>query len=180
MIEIKPKQLKIVHKPPYLPCVYFQVPLNADLNDVKALEGKELDGYVLTLKKKKNKSLTANAYMWQLAKKIAIKVGITEDDVYRKAVREVGAYIEMVVRSEETETASKLWEKNGIGWFAEPYHHGQGTTVLRFYQGSSVYDGEQMRRLIDYIVDEAKEQGIDTMTTTEKERLIQLWGEKVT
>lgn len=180
MIEIKPKQLKIVHKPPYPPCVYFQVPLNADLNDVKALEGKELNGYVLTLKKKKNKSLTANAYMWQLAKKIAIKVGITEDDVYRKAVREVGAYIEMVVRSEEAETASKLWEKNGIGWFAEPYHHGQGTTVLRFYQGSSVYDGEQMRRLIDYIVDEAKEQGIDTMTTTEKERLIQLWGEKVT
>lgn len=179
-MEIRPIQLKIVEKPMHLACIYFQVPLNADLNEVKALEGKELDGYVLTLKKKKNKSLTANAYMWQLAKKIAIKVDITEDDVYRKAVREVGAYIEMVVRSDEAETASKLWEKNGIGWFAEPYHHGQGTTVLRFYQGSSVYDGEQMRRLIDYIVDEAKDLGIDTMSSTEKERLIQLWGQKVT
>ena len=86
----------------------------------------------------------------------------------------------MVVRTDEAETASMLWEKNGIGWFAEPYHHGQGTTVLRFYQGSSVYDGEQMRRLIDYVVDEAKDLGIDTMSSTEKERLIQLWGQKVT
>ena len=180
MIELNPIQVKTVHKPPYLPCVYFQVPLKADLNEVKALEGKELDGYVLTLKKKKNKSLTANAYMWQLAKKIAKKVGVTEDDVYRKAVREVGAYIDMVVRTDEAETAAKLWEKNGIGWFAEPYHHRQGTTVLRFYQGSSVYDGEQMRQLIDYIVYEAEDLGIDTMSSTEKERLIQLWGEKVT
>lgn len=180
MIEIKPKQVKIVHKPPYLPCVYFQVPLNEAINDFKKLEGKQLDGYVLTLKKPKNKSLTANAYMWQLCGKMAKAIGVTKDDVYKEAVREVGAYIEMVVRSEEADKAAELWETNGIGWFAEPYHKGEGTMVLRFYQGSSVYDGEQMNRLINHVVDEAKHLGIDVISTTEKERLIQLWEQKGT
>lgn len=175
MIELKPKQVKIVHRPPNLPCVYFQVPLSADLNDIKALEGKTLDGYILTVKKAKKKSLTANAYMWQLCEKIARKIGATKDDVYRMAVREVGAFYDMVIRSEDAEAAASVWGSKGIGWFAESHYESNGTTVLRFYQGSSVYDTEQMRRLIDYVVSEAKSLNIETMSTTEIERLKQLW-----
>lgn len=180
MIELKPIRLKIVHKPQYLPCVYFQVPLNANLNEVKALEDKELDGYVLTLKKPKNKSLTANAYMWQLCEKIAKKTETTKEDIYRQSIREVGAFTDGVFRSSDVDGVCENWSKNGIGWFAEPNGVFGESIAVRLYQGSSTYDEEQMRRLIDHVVDEAKEQGIDTMSSTEKERLIQLWGEKVT
>lgn len=178
-MEINVQKLKVVHKPPSPPCIWFQTAQNDVLNDFYKLEDKSLDGYVLTLKKPRKKSLTANSYMWQLADKIAKKIGVTKNDVYMKAVKEVGAYVEMAVRDEDIDEAAKLWETNGIGWFVEPYHKGTGMTLLRFYQGSSVYDGEQMRRLIDYIVDEAKNLHIETMTTAEIERLKQLWQETV-
>ena len=180
MIEIKPKQLKIVHKPPYLPCIYFQVPLNDDLNDFKQLEDKELDGYVLTLKKHKNKSLNANAYMWVLCDKIAKKLNIAKEDVYRKAVREVGEFMDVLVEAGKEESFEKAWCKNGLGWFCETMMVRREHTVYRCYSGSSEYDGEQLQRLIDYIVDECTDLKIETMTPLEIERLMQLWGQKVT
>lgn len=180
MIETKIKQVAVRHSPPDLPVLYIQLPQNYDYSDLKKLEGEELDKYVLTLKKQKNKSLTANNYMWQLCDKIAKKTKVTKEDIYRQAVREVGAFMDMVVRTSDAEQAAKLWATNGIGWFAEEHFKGNGTTVLRFYQGSSVYDGEQMRYLIDYVVDAAQEQGIETMTPNEIERLKQLWDAKVT
>lgn len=174
-MESRVERLRVVHTPPQQPCIWFQVSSGESLNDFCKLNDKNLDGYILTLKKPRKKSLTANSYMWQLADKIARKINATKNDVYKKAVREVGAYVEMAVRDEDIDNAVRLWETNGIGWFAEPYHKGRGLTMLRFYQGSSVYDGEQMKRLIDYIVDEAKNLHIETMSTTEIERLKQLW-----
>ena len=47
---------------------------------------------------------------------------------------------------------------------------------MRLYKGSSIYDREEMRYLIDYIVDEAHYLGIETMTPDEIERLKILWG----
>lgn len=43
------------------------------------------------------------------------------------------------------------------------------------YYGSSVYDKAQMARLIDIVVDECKEQGIETMTPEELARLTEEW-----
>lgn len=180
MIEIKPKQLKIVNEPPYLPCIYFQVPLNDDINDFKQLEGKELDGYVLTLKKKKNKSQNANSYMWVLCRKLAEKVSkggskVSENDIYRQAIREVGLYTESQVKAGEEKEFEKAWEKNGLGWFCELIRSTRDFTYYRSYIGSSLYDAERLGRVIDYIVDECKYHKVDTMTPLEIERLIQLW-----
>lgn len=176
MIEIKPKQLKIVHKPPYLPCIYFQVPLNEALNDFKQLEDKSLDGYVLTLKKEKKKSLNINNYMWQLCDKIAQKIKSTKEDVYRQAIREKGVWFDTSCDTEDADDLCKMWERNGVGWFAEPILIGRKTADIRLYKGSSVYNGAEMNRLVDYIVDAAKEQGIETMTPTEILKLKQLWN----
>lgn len=179
-MEIRPKQLKIVHKPPYLPCIYFQVPLNDDINDFKQLEDKELDGYVLTLKKPKNKSLNANAYMWVLCDKIAKKLNIAKEDVYRKAVREVGEFMDIMIEAGKENEFEKAWSKNGLGWFCETMMVRREHTVYRCYSGSSEYDAEQLRRLVDYVVEEAKELKIPVETPLEIERLINLWQQKAT
>lgn len=174
-MEAKVKKLKIVHKPPSLPCIWFQVPLSEVLNDFSALEGKTLDGYTLELKKRRNKSLTANAYMWQLCEKIAKKTGITKDDVYREAIRHVGVFIDIDLKKEDAKDMIRMWGDKGIGWFAEIHGESNRYVGVRFYQGSKDYTGEQMRRLIDYVVSEAQDLKIETMTPNEIERLKQLW-----
>lgn len=181
MIEIKPKQLKIVQKPPYLPCIYFQVPLIEALNDFKKLEDKSLDGYVLTLKKQKKKSLNINNYLWVLCGKIAEKMSkedkkITKEDVYRKAIREVGVWFDGKYDAKDVDDICKTWESNGLGWFAEPILIGAEEAEIRLYKGSSVYNGSEMNRLVDYVVEDAKEQGIETMTPNEILKLKQLWN----
>ena len=180
-METKVKKIKIIHRPPSLPCIWFQVPSSEALNDFSALEEENLDGYTLELKKRRNKSLTANAYMWQLCEKIAKKTGVTKDDIYRKAVRDVGVFTEGVFRSEDIENIERTWGKGHIGWFVERYDNiNSPMAAVRLYHGSSLYDGEQMRRLVDYVVSEAKDLKIDTMTPAEIERLKQLWSESGT
>ena len=180
-MEIRPKQLKIVYKPPYLPCIYFQVHLSDDLNDFKQLEDKELDGYVLTLKKpKKEKSQDANSYMWVLCRKLAAKLStdkekIYENDIYRQAIREAGFYTTSEIRAGEEAEFEKAWEKRGLGWFCELIRTTREYTYYRSYMGSSSYDSERLGRVIDYLVDECKYHKVDTMTPLEIERLLNLW-----
>ena len=157
------------------------MPLVEALNDFKKLEDKQLDGYVLTVKKQKKKSLNANNYMWQLCDKIAKKMSnedekFTKNDVYRHAIREVGKWVDTSCDSEDVEELCKSWESNGLGWVAEPILIGRKTADIRLYKGSSVYNGSEMNRLVDYIVGSAKEQGIQTMTPNEILKLKQLWN----
>lgn len=176
MIEFKINKLAVRWAPPSLPVLWLQVKVTDAINDIKKLEGADLKDYVLILKKHKRKSLTANAYMWQLCEKIAVKVNITKEDVYRKAVREVGTFYETTIPTGQAKSFIEAWSANGIGWFGEKFHSTENITILRLYQGSSVYNGEQMKRLIDYVVDEAQNLGIEIMTPNELERLKQLWG----
>ena len=48
--------------------------------------------------------------------------------------------------------------------------------IVRCYYGSSQYNTEQMSRIINYIVEECNQQGIDTMTEQERSLLLAQWG----
>lgn len=175
-MEISIKQLKVSFRPMQLPVVYFQVPQSEALNKFKQLEDKTLDGYVLTVEKRRKRSLNANNYMWQLCDKIAMVIKTTKEDVYRHAIREVGAWFDTSCDADKSDDLCRAWETNGVGWFAEPILMGQRIASIRLYKGSSVYDSTEMSRLIDYIVEEAKGLGIETMTPDEILKLKQLWN----
>lgn len=132
-------------------------------------------------KVKKKKSPDANSYMWILCDKIAKKIGqTTKEDIYRNAIREVGMFDDVPIKSEQVEGKVALWESIGIGWFAEIMRDSKlnGYTLVREYFGSRVYDNLNMCRLVDYIVTAANELGIDTRTPDEIERMKNLWGKE--
>lgn len=180
MIETKVKRLEVQDKGLSF-WVSFQIPKSDAVNDFYKLKDKSLDGYTLTLKKKNKRSLDANSYMWVICGKIADKIRATKEEVYRKAVRECGSWIDGVFSAKDVPAVVASWSSNGIGWFCEYYHRTGAESVVsvRLYKGSSVYDSKEMTRLIDYIVDEAKDLGIETMTPDEIGRLKQLWGQRM-
>lgn len=131
--------------------------------------------YELTVEKvKKKRSLNANNYMWQLCEQIAVSVGLSKDEVYRQAVQAVGVYKDFhSLGPDEASTFQTAWSMLGTGWFCEQadYEPDGERLVIRAYYGSSVYNTRQMSRLIDYIVQDAKALGIETMTPQELEAL---------
>ena len=50
-----------------------------------------------------------------------------------------------------------------------------GCTNVICYYGSSTYDTKQMARLIDLVVEDCKQQGIETLTPEELERMALEW-----
>ena len=55
------------------------------------------------------------------------------------------------------------------------YDNGEITDLHAFY-GSSVYDKEQMQRLLDSVVDECQSFGIETKTPDELADMMSLWN----
>lgn len=129
-------------------------------------------------KRKKKRSLSANAYMWTLCGEIAKKVNSTKEDVYRRAIYRVGVSDILTIPSKAVERQKQAWEKNGIGWVLDILSDDGVTADVVYYYGSSTYTGSEMARLIDWIVDEAKELEIDTMTPEQRSLLVDEWDRR--
>ena len=130
-------------------------------------------------KASKAKSRDANAYCWVIIDRIAEKTGISRSEVYRHAIREIGGVSTTVcVQDKAVDRLREGWEKNGIGWQTDTLKSRiDGCTNVILYYGSSVYDSQQMSRLIDSLVQEAEGLGIPTYPE-EVERMKSQWENK--
>lgn len=128
-------------------------------------------------KKKKRRSLDANAYCWALLDKLAYTIQKPKTEIYREYIREIGGNSETVcVVNEAVEKLRRGWEDHGIGWQTEVMLSKiPGCTNVILYYGSSTYDAKQMTRLINLIVEDCKDQGIETMTPAELSALVDRW-----
>lgn len=127
---------------------------------------------------RQKRSLDANAYCWVLCGKIAEKLGSTDKEIYKAAVRDYGLTTIRPEKEELVDELVRMWDSMGLG----NSHDILGTSKLKgyvnvkYYYGSSKYDSLRMARLIDGLVQDAKEQGIDTRTPDEIEQMKQQWG----
>lgn len=137
------------------------------------LDGRELD---LSLKEFiPKRSLNANAYMWALISKIAEAMRISQDEVYHKVLCDYGTYD---TDGGVTQILSIRADAKLTGWL---YIHtkpiktvdleGKKFTHYALIKGSSDYNTKEMSFLLDGVIYEAKELGIEVMTPEELERL---------
>lgn len=136
--------------------------------------------YTAELKEIRNKrSLDANAYCWVLIGKLAAKLRDTPENIYRQYVPDIGGnYTIVPVREDRLEHWEKIWCSGHLGRQvrdAGACRNLPGYHNVLSYIGSSDYDTAQMSRLIDLIVADCKEQGIETMTPFELDALKERW-----
>ena len=154
-----------------------------ELNDFKQLvdDMNGLEKLSIEIKPfRKKRSLDANAYFFVLADKLAEKLNISKVEVYRNAIREIGGVSETVcVKNEAVDKLCEAWSEKGIGWQTDTFTSKiEGCTNVILYYGSSTYDTAQMSRLISNIVQDCKDQGIETATPNEIANLLSLWGSR--
>lgn len=157
-----------------------KISLLLDTNDINVVEELKNENKLnLELKKwYKKRSLDSNAYMWTIAEKISQKLGISKLEVYRDAIKEVGQCEVLPIKNEAVDTFINAWQHNGQGWLCEIIGKSKlaGYTNVTAYYGSSIYDSKSMSRLVDLIVQEAKQLEIETLPPEELESLKRSWG----
>lgn len=134
--------------------------------------------YELKLAKcKKKRSLDANAYCWVLLRKLSRVLGIPSELLYKEFIKRGNTYYIVPIKSSAVAKYSEVWGNNGVGWFVDDLGESKidGYHNIKCYYGSSSYDSKEMSFLIDEIVAECKEQGIETATGSELALLKEGW-----
>ena len=130
-------------------------------------ESKDIDLEVIIKPYRKKRSLNANAYMWVLCGKLAEAMNRPVDEIYRHAIKAVGIYKDFPpLPISEAGTLQTAWKSLGEGWIAEQldYDEDGESVIIRCWYGSSVYNTKQMSRLLDYIIEDCRALGIETLT----------------
>ena len=115
--------------------------------------------------KTRKRSLSQNAYLWVLLDEIAKKIDRTKTDVYREYIRDYGVFEIIPIKVGAIESFKAKWEKNGLGWICDDL----GESKVKGYQrlvaffGTSSYNTTEMKRILDAVVRDCEEMGINTM-----------------
>lgn len=130
---------------------------------------------------REKRSLDANAYFWKLAGELASKLHISPEEVYRLYIPDVaGNYVIQPVREDMLERWDRIWCAGHIGRMTDDIGECKRTPGyhnIRCFLGSSDYDSAQMSRLIQLIVEDCKEQGIETLTPQEISLMLESQGD---
>ena len=117
---------------------------------------------------KQKRSLNANGYMWTLVGEIADILRASKEDIYLNMLKNYGQSTIVSVLSEIDVTGFfKYYEEFGKGEV-----NGKDFTHYKVYKGSSEFDSGEFSILLDGVISECKELGIDTITQIEKERML--------
>lgn len=154
--------------------------LDANPEDLERLQDKKLTVEIKQYREKR--SLDANAYYWQLLTQLADALNISKPAAHNRMLRQYGQL--MIIDEQavytvlpDTEEAEKAINA------AETYHlkptsqvkQGKGGKMYRTYmmlRGSSDYDTKEMSVLINGLVEECKEQGVETIPPDELRRIL--------
>ena len=120
------------------------------------------------------RSLDSNAYMWLLLGEMAGILNTTKDELYLIMLGRYGVYTHIVVKPSVVEKVKLEWKT--VKELGVVMVNGSIGMQLQCYFGSSTYDTKEMSKLVDGVVIEAKEMGIDTMTNKEISLLNSKWG----
>lgn len=125
------------------------------------------------------RSLNANAYFHLLCDKLADKVGMSKPRMknlllfrYGQKARDKDGSVSIIKSNADEDDLLEREDFHCWPIQSAP----DGTPMYVLLQHSRFFDSKEMSILIDGTVQEAKAQGIDTLTTAEIEEMKQKWG----
>lgn len=126
---------------------------------------------------RKKRSLDANSYAWVLMSKIADVLRTSKEEIYIQMLKRYGQREKELISviAEGLETIKRA-TNNHCYEVGESELNGKIFKHLAILIGSSQYDSKEMAILIDGIISECKELGVNTITENEKLEMLGKWG----
>ena len=147
--------------------------ITSDYASKRFVYGFKAGEYEITRAKQK-RSLNANSYAWQLMGQIAEALRISKEEVYMDMLRAYGQGGAISVEERFVEKFKRSYKYHE--WLGKSELKGKMFEHFRFWVGSSEYNTQEMSILIDGIVQEAKQLGVETLPPWEVERLKNEWS----
>lgn len=131
---------------------------------------------------REKRSLDANAMAWKLLGELSAVMRVPSEEIYRDYIRDVGGNYEIVpVKEDHIKDWDRIWCAGHYG--RSTVDMGECRTIpgyhnIKSYIGSSDYDVSQMSRLLELIIQDCKQVGIETLSERERSLLLDEWGGK--
>lgn len=128
------------------------------------------------------RSKNANDLLWELCTQLSIELAkdktiVSKEDIYRKHIKAAGKCDFVACAEKAVDDLTKGWTQRGTGWFTEIVDDCKipGCKKVCLYYGSSTYTTAEMSRLLDSVIQECEDCGIDTMNPAEVALLKEEW-----
>lgn len=154
------------------------------INDIKGLDKLRIKA----VRYRKKRSLDANAYYWVLVTKMAEALKVSKPFMHNHLLRKYGqteifdGKIAYMMLPDTKETEKRIDEMSECH-FSPTSKTKAGTDGITYraymlLRGSHTYNTKEMSELIDGVVSDAKELGIETLPPHELERMLNTWRPK--
>lgn len=125
----------------------------------------------ITLKKyRQRRSLDANALLWACIGEIAEALKADKWDVYLQMLKRYGQYTYICVKPNVVDEVKAQWRESEI--VGEIDIHGQKAVQMLCYFGSSTYNSKEFSVLIDGVLSEMEDMGLDKPLSSDIRRAI--------
>lgn len=122
---------------------------------------------------REKRSLDANGLLWACIGQIAAALNTDKWEVYLTALKTYGKYTYICVKPAVVDAVKAQWrECEEIG---KVNINGQEAVQLLCYFGSSTYDTKEFSVLLEGIISEMQEMGLERPTSKDMERALQAW-----
>lgn len=120
---------------------------------------------------KKNRSLNSNAKYWKLLNELAKKIRMSVDKLHFEMLKNYSVRYEILVPRETSLRGIEYYEKKSTIKKNDKYFN-----VYHVYTPSHELKTDEFAILLDGLIQEAEQQGIDTRSPSEIERDSKLYG----
>ena len=129
-------------------------------------------------KYRKKRSLDANGLLWLCLGRIASNLRTDKWDVYLEMLKRYGQYTYIVVKEKVVEQVKQQWRECEV--VGEIEVNGQKAIQMLCYFGSSTYNSKEFSVLLDGVISEMQEMGLETPTSSELKRVMEQYENSIT
>jgi hypothetical protein len=128
---------------------------------------------IKAVKYRQKRSLDANGLLWAMLQSIATALRADKWQIYLQMLKRYGKYTYICVKPSVVDAVKAQWrETEELG---EVNINGQTAIQMLCYFGSSTYNTKEFSVLLDGVISEMKEMGLDTPTSEDMKRSLEQW-----
>ena len=132
----------------------------------------------IEIKKYRNRrSLDANALMWECLGQISEALDGTDKwQLYLQMLKRYGKYTYICVKPQVVDAVKLQWRESEI--VGEVEIKGKKAIQMLCYFGSSTYDSKEFSKLLNGVISEMREMGLQPPADEETERALERWEKR--
>ena len=138
-------------------------------SSIDTLSGQKLD--ISAKKHREKRSLNANGLLWKCIGDIAEALRADKWEVYLTMLKRYGKFTYIVVKEKAVDAVKAQWRECEV--IGEITVNGQKAVQMLCYFGSSTLDSKEFSVLLDGVISEMKEMGLETPMQSDLKRVIE-------